>query len=265
MYKLKIYSMKNLLIILLLSYTALLKAQVPEPDFLIDRIKDKIYQPISTGNTYFDLSKKSVFQMAYYETNKPVEEIVGYNAIIRKGSFLNRNATEYLLHIEWNQPTKYIFFNHAENYGPLNQFVVFDSTFTQISEIYFQDATRRFIEVVDIGNTGIFELIMEGYYCGQGFCQNSIEIFYKDFENPALFYISNKECLNSFSSEYEEGKSNYTIEGNKFIININKYTVLRLSENDIRKTKETGCSQIYLFEKGVFRLMSGKNCELESW
>jgi hypothetical protein len=229
-------------------------------------MKEKIYKPKDYPDTYFDLSKKSIIQMKSFLSNKPLEEIVGYNAVVKAGSFLNKNAKEFLLHIVWNWPTEISEFGHADNFGPLNQFIVFDNKYNQISDVFFQHASKGFVDIIDIGNTGINELVMEGNYCGQGYCQNYIEVFYKDFENPALFYISNKECLNEyFLGEYDGGKSDYKIDGNKFIININKYTNIRLSENDLRKTKEENCTQVYLFENGIFKLLQGKDCGLDSY
>jgi hypothetical protein len=242
-----------------------LKSQLIEPEQLINNIKEKIYKPTGYDNIYFDLNKKSIVNTGDFEVKKTVEEIVGYEAKVYGGSFLNKNEKEYLLHLKWNSPEKYFSFPHVANFGPLNQFIVFDKDYNQISKINFQDATRELKEIVDIGNTGLNEIFMEGTYWGQGMCENYIEIFFRNFEEPILSYYSELKCVECFLKEYNEEVSSYKIENDNFIVNITKYSYLKLSDSDIRKVKESNCQVIYKFKDGKFNIISGKDCELEGY
>lgn len=164
-------------------------------------MKKKIYKLSDYQNIFFDLNNKSIIQTKGWQGNEPIEEIVGYESVIRKGSFLSKNAKEYLLHITWNSCS---FFGHVDNFGPLNQFIIFDDNYNQISDVFYQNAISVFVDIVDIDNTGINELIMESGYCGQGFCENFISIYYKNYTESLLTYVSKMECLNDFVKEYKE-------------------------------------------------------------
>lgn len=251
-------------IVLSISYLSINYATAQElnAESFISNMKQKIYQLSEYQDYYFDLNKKSIIQMKSYDNNEPIEEIVGYNAVVREGSFLNKNKKEYLLQIIWNWPS---YFGHSDNFGPLNHFIVFDNKFNQLSDVYYQDATSEFKEIIDICNDGLNELIMESGYCGQGFSENFTSVFYKNFTAPILHYVSRMECLNDFAKEFDEGETIYKIEENKFIINITKNSFIRLSTTDKRKISEENCSRTYLFRNGKMFLINGRECELQGY
>jgi hypothetical protein len=267
--------MKTLILILVLTivkFNHVLYAQIPTSELLINNLKQRIYQPTGYDDIYFDLDKQSIIQSKGLSNDKTTEEIVGYEANVYPGSFQNPNKKEYLLHLTWNMD-KATFFPHAGNFGPLNQFVVFDSILNQISRIYFQDATEDFKEIVDIDNNGLNELIMEGYYAQMGVENKWINVFYKDFEKPALNYFSETKVLDAsaflysqkYPVEYEQDTSSYNIENGKFMIKMTKHLYFALSESDIRKKNEENCERVYLFKNGIFKLISGENCEIEGY
>jgi hypothetical protein len=242
-------------------------SQIPSANLLLSNIKKKIYQPPNYKDVYFDLNKGSIIYLNNAWYNGTVEKEVGFTDTVFQGSFLNRGAKEYLLNITWNNSD---LFPHVDNFGPINQFIFFDSSFNQISRIYFQSACSELKEIVDIDEDGVNEIILNEWYCGMGTCAYGTEIYYKNLDTAILSYCSEMEFYmpkeTGYSDEMtKEGVSDYIIEKEKFTVKITKYNYLRVSYKDVRFINEEQCQCIYSYSKGKFQLLSGKDCELEGY
>ncbi len=239
-------------------------AQIPNSNILIQNMKEKVYKPSDYTNVYFDLNNRSIIQTASKWDENTYEDFVGFRDSVVTGSFTKAFEKQYILILKWNYPENFGF-SHVSNFGPLSQFIVFDSNYQQISKIFFQDASTEFKDILDIDNDGINEILLTGMYCNQGVCMNWINVFYKNIEEPVLNYCSEMSVFSAFTGEYDEGYTNYISNNGKFMIEVTKFSKLYLSEYDSRIIKEENCQRIYKYQKGIFTLEAGNNCELEGY
>lgn len=246
----------------LLLFTNTVLCQVTS-DLLISNIKEKIYLAPGYNDIYFDLERKSITRISKNYNDQKEEDFIGYTAIVRNGSFINTHANEYLLIIKWKQSEDYFFFAHVENFGPMFQVVIFDSLYNQISPFYFQDASTEFKYINDIDNDGIYEVFLTGGYGNQGMFMEWLSVFYKDFEKPILnVMIAADNTQTMFNGEYFNATSTYYISMGQLNIETRIDYYIRMGKDDSRYLKTESCSDVYQYNKGIFKHIKNKlNCD----
>lgn len=254
----------NKSIFLLIIVNISLYSQTPSSIELIGNMKEKILKPDGYTNVYFDLNNRSIIQLSEQWGEKSYEDYVGFDDSVVSGSFTNSYSNEYILILKWNYPENFSF-PHVGNFGPLTQFVYFDSNYKQISKVFFHDATTELKDIIDIDNDGINEIFLGGMYCNHGVCMSWINIFYKDMTEPVLSYCSDMTVVSALQGEWEEGYTNYIAKDGLFQVDITRIKKLYLSEADSRIIKEETCNKIYKYSKGVFKMETGINCLLEGY
>lgn len=255
---------RSILFIVLFGISSNVLAQLPSSYELIKSMKNKTIKADGYDNIYFDYEKGSLIIAAKKWDEITQEEYTGFTDSVAQGSFTKAFVKEYLLIVKWNSPENYGF-SHVENWGPLSQFVIFDSSFNQVSKVYFKDATTILKDIQDIDSDGINEIFIDGSYGNQGFFQTWTGIYYKDLTEPVLHYISEMNASGVIGGEHEEANTSYETGKGIFTINVNKVTKLFLSEVDVRIVNEITCKREYSYRKGKFNLISGKECDLEGY
>lgn len=257
-----IFLIRSVKFILIFILSSNLFAQLPSSYELISNMKNKTIKADGYENIYFDYEKASLIIAAKKWDEKTQEEYTGFTDSVVQGSFTNSFIKEYLLILKWNYPENYGF-SHVENWGPLSQFVIFDSNYNQVSKVYFKDASTSLKDIRDIDQDGIEEIFLEGGYGNQGYFDTWTDIYYKDLTTPALHYFSESNASGVGSGEHEESYTTYETSKGTFTINVQKVTKLFLSDEDVRIINEITCKREYSYKKGKFSLVSGKECEVE--
>lgn len=127
--------MKKILILLLLCGNC--HAQELDSLRFLNNIKEKIFKVEGHDDIYYDLNRKSLTQTSSVSNNHVDEQFVGFNYQMYNGSFLNKYDKEYLFVISLDSNSFTSFFGHVENYGNTTLIYVFDSSYNQISNVFF--------------------------------------------------------------------------------------------------------------------------------